>query len=108
MSEWKEVPSSGLAPFFKFKEIGDKLKGKIVARRQGTTPDGKPEDLYDIETTTGPVTLGANNKDLKDKLSQAQIPSLADIELVDKKKVKGRALPMKIYSVKLASVPGKG
>lgn len=105
-AQWQEVKSnSNLGPFVKLRNIGDELKGQLIGKRQGTDLNGNPEDIYDFQTKDGPRSLSANNKDLKDKLPTLNMGWLASIKLTERKKVKGRQQPMKIYEVQQKPSP---
>lgn len=99
---WKPV-NGDLNPFFKFDAPGKKVAGKIVAKRQGTDLEGKPQDLYDIVQKDGStVTVPASNKDLRTKLAKVEVGKLVSIEFTGTKKVPGRPQPMKQYLVQVA------
>lgn len=99
-AQWQEVKSNGnLGPFVHFKEIGDELKGQFIGKRGGTDLNGNPEDIYDFQTKDGPRSVSASNKDLRDKLPTLNMGWLVSIKLVERKKVKGRPQPMKVYTI---------
>jgi hypothetical protein len=98
---WKPVDGD-LFPFFSFKAVGDKLNGKLIAKRQGTDIEGKPQDLYDFMTADGGRTVGASNKDLKTKLAKIEIGKLVSMEYTGTKKIPGKGKPMKLYVVQTA------
>lgn len=105
---WKPV-TGDLYPFAKFKAPGDKVAGKLIAKRVGTDVEGRPQDLYDILTAEKDaegkpkgITIGASNKDLKAKLAKVEIGKLVSIEFKGTKKIQGRPQPMKQYEILVA------
>jgi hypothetical protein len=104
MAEQWEPVAGGNAPFWKAKEVGDSISGKIVGKRTAPAQNGfKEQEIIDLLNKDGTFSVGLT-ADLKSKVGKLPLGTLVRIKYTGSQRIPGKPLPMKVYDVQQAKV----